>query len=89
MALPVEAHSGSRWQAGRQRDTAGGRMGGPAASGGIHRSGAAMGAGGIAVFDDRTAPATLRLDEYNAAEACGECAPCREGRRALLPRGAA
>ena len=40
-----------------------------------------MGAGGITVFDDLAAPAAvaLRLAEYNAAESCGKCTPCREG----------
>ena len=47
----------------------------------LHSSGVVMGAGGITVFDDSASPATvaLKLAEYNAAESCGKCTPCREG----------
>ena len=47
----------------------------------LHSSGVVMGAGGITVFDDSASPAAvaLRLAEYNAAESCGKCTPCREG----------
>ncbi len=47
----------------------------------LHSSGVVMGAGGITVFDASASPATvaLKLAEYNAAESCGKCTPCREG----------
>ena len=47
----------------------------------LHPSGVVMGAGGITVFDDSASPSTvtLKLAEYNAAESCGKCTPCREG----------
>ena len=47
----------------------------------LHSSGVVMGAGGITTFDDRASPVTvaLKLAEYNAAESCGKCTPCREG----------
>ncbi len=47
----------------------------------LHSSGVVMGAGGIIVFDDAASPSTvtLKLAEYNAAESCGKCTPCREG----------
>ena len=53
----------------------------PLRPGMLHSSGVVMGAGGITVFDDRASPAAvaLRLAEYNAAESCGKCTPCREG----------
>ena len=53
----------------------------PLSPGMLHDSGVVMGAGGITVFDDAASPATvaLRLAEYNAAESCGKCTPCREG----------
>lgn len=53
----------------------------PLRPGMLHSSGVVMGAGGITVFDDQASPAAvaLRLAEYNAAESCGKCTPCREG----------
>ena len=53
----------------------------PLRPGMLHASGVVMGAGGITVFDDRASPVAvaLRLAEYNAAESCGKCTPCREG----------
>ena len=47
----------------------------------LHASGVVMGAGGITVFDDRASPIQVaaRLSQYNAAESCGKCTPCREG----------
>ena len=47
----------------------------------LHASGVVMGAGGITVFDDRASPVEVatRLSQYNAAESCGKCTPCREG----------
>ena len=53
----------------------------PLLPGMLHASGVVMGAGGITVFDDRALPVevALRLAEYNAAESCGKCTPCREG----------
>ena len=53
----------------------------PLRPGMLHSGGVVMGAGGITVFDDRASPAAvaLRLAEYNAAESCGKCTPCREG----------
>ena len=53
----------------------------PLRPGMLHPSGVVMGAGGITVFDDQASPAAvaLRLAEYNAAESCGKCTPCREG----------
>ena len=53
----------------------------PLRPGMLHPSGVVMGAGGITVFDDRASPvqAAARLSQYNAAESCGKCTPCREG----------
>ena len=53
----------------------------PLRPGMLHPSGVVMGAGGITVFDDRASPAEVaaRLSQYNAAESCGKCTPCREG----------
>ncbi len=53
----------------------------PLRPGMLHTSGVVMGAGGIVVFDDRTSPVQVsaRLAQYNAAESCGKCTPCREG----------
>ena len=53
----------------------------PLRPGMLHASGVVMGAGGITVFDDGASPVAvaLRLAEYNAAESCGKCTPCREG----------
>ena len=53
----------------------------PLRPGMLHSSGVVMGAGGITVFDDRASPAEVaaRLSQYNAAESCGKCTPCREG----------
>ena len=53
----------------------------PLRPGMLHASGVVMGAGGITVFDDRASPIQVaaRLGQYNAAESCGKCAPCREG----------
>ena len=53
----------------------------PLRPGMLHASGVVMGAGGITVFDDRASPIQVaaRLGQYNAAESCGKCTPCREG----------
>lgn len=53
----------------------------PLRPGMLHASGVVMGAGGITVFDDRASPVQVaaRLSQYNAAESCGKCTPCREG----------
>ena len=53
----------------------------PLRPGMLHSSGVVMGAGGITVFDDRASPVQVaaRLSQYNAAESCGKCTPCREG----------
>ena len=53
----------------------------PLRPGMLHASGVVMGAGGITVFDDRASPIQVaaRLSQYNAAESCGKCTPCREG----------
>ena len=53
----------------------------PLRPGMLHSSGVVMGAGGITVFDDRVSPVQVaaRLSQYNAAESCGKCTPCREG----------
>jgi NADH:ubiquinone oxidoreductase subunit F (NADH-binding) len=53
----------------------------PLRPGMLHASGVVMGAGGITVFDDRASPMQVaaRLSQYNAAESCGKCTPCREG----------
>ena len=53
----------------------------PLRPGMLHASGVVMGAGGITVFDDRASPTQVaaRLSQYNAAESCGKCTPCREG----------
>lgn len=53
----------------------------PLRPGMLHPSGVVMGAGGITVFDDRASPIQVaeRLSQYNAAESCGKCTPCREG----------
>ncbi len=53
----------------------------PLRPGFLHSSGVVMGAGGITVFDDRASPLEVaaRLADYNAAESCGKCTPCREG----------
>ena len=53
----------------------------PLRPGMLHSSGVVMGAGGITVFDDSVSPVEVaaRLSQYNAAESCGKCTPCREG----------
>lgn len=53
----------------------------PLRPGMLHPTGVVMGAGGITVFDDRVSPVevAVRLSQYNAAESCGKCTPCREG----------
>jgi len=53
----------------------------PLRPGMLHASGVVMGAGGITVFDDGASPVQVaaRLSQYNAAESCGKCTPCREG----------
>ena len=47
----------------------------------LHPSGVVMGAGGIMVMDSAVSPLEVarRLADYNAAESCGKCTPCREG----------
>ena len=58
-----------------------GELNTPLRPGMLHASGVVMGAGGITVFDDRASPVQVaaRLSQYNAAESCGKCTPCREG----------
>ncbi len=53
----------------------------PLRPGMLHASGVVMGAGGIVVFDNQASPVQVaaRLADYNAAESCGKCTPCREG----------
>ena len=53
----------------------------PIVGGMLHASGPVLGAGGIVVLDERTAPAFVlrELTAYNRMESCGKCTPCREG----------
>ncbi len=53
----------------------------PFAPGQLDESGASPGAGGIVAIDDTLSirDVVLHLTEYNAAESCGKCTPCREG----------
>lgn len=56
-------------------------FGTPLLPGQLHATGAAMGAGGLLFLDS---PGAVRetafyLAEFNAAESCGKCTPCREG----------
>ena len=55
-------------------------------AGSLDPGGAALGSGGIVVFDERFPAADVLAVEvmYNARESCGKCTPCREGGERLV-----